>query len=87
MRRVSDALVQGLTARRGEWPWRIYKVRNIVIPGQCLDILPGGAFAGTLQRRSSFEWNDRTVRLASCKASRNDRFEAMRFIQTGSTID
>jgi hypothetical protein len=53
-------------------------------PGQCVETHPGSAFAGTLQRRSSLEWNDHTALLASRIVSRKDRFAAMRIIESGS---
>jgi hypothetical protein len=54
------------------------------IPGQCVETHSGSAFAGALQRRLSLEWNNHTALLASCSASRKDRFAAMRKIETGS---
>ncbi len=54
------------------------------IPGQCVETQPGSAFAGALRRRLSLEWNDHTTLLASCIASRKDRFAAMRITEAGS---
>ena len=53
-------------------------------PGQCVETHPGSAFAGTLRRRSSLEWNNHTTLLASCIASRKGRFAATRIFETGS---
>jgi len=56
------------------------------IPGQCVETRTGSAFAGTLRRRSTLEWNDHTALLASCTASRKDRFAAMLIVEAGSIL-